>query len=248
MEKSVGILICGRLRRPPIGRFKRFVAELEKLIMYAFFAGPGVWIAFTIFFIGLVARIAFLFGLSRERDRVIYNHMSLSWAFKSIFHWLVPWGSRSMRNQPIFTLMFFIFHISLLATPIFLNAHNVLWEEAIGWSPWSMPDNIADVLSIVLPVCGLYLFLRRLIRPEVRILTSIWDVLLLVLTMLPFITGILAYHQWGPYDTLLLLHIISAEILLILIPFSKLGHMVLFFFTRAFIGFEMGGRRGARSW
>jgi hypothetical protein len=35
---------------------------------------------------------------------------------------------------------------------------------------------------------------------------------------------------------------------LILIPFTKLSHMILFFFTRAFIGFEMGVRRGARSW
>jgi len=44
------------------------------------------------------------------------------------------------------------------------------------------------------------------------------------------------------------LHIALSEILLIVIPFSKLGHMLLFFFTRAFIGFELGGRRGARSW
>jgi nitrate reductase gamma subunit len=216
--------------------------------MYAFFTGPGLWIAFTIFIIGFVARIAFLFGLSRERDRVIYNHVSLAWAMKSIFHWLVPWGSRSMRQQPIFTLMFFVFHICLLATPIFLSAHNVLWEESFGWAPWSMPDTVADGLSILLPICGIYLLLRRLIRPEVRILSSFWDFLLILFTMIPFITGIFAYHQWGPYDTLLLLHIISAELLLILIPFSKLGHMVLFFFTRAFIGFEMGGRRGARSW
>jgi len=47
---------------------------------------------------------------------------------------------------------------------------------------------------------------------------------------------------------LMTLHLLTAEILLILIPFTKLSHMILFFFTRAFIGFEMGGRRGARSW
>jgi hypothetical protein len=47
---------------------------------------------------------------------------------------------------------------------------------------------------------------------------------------------------------MLILHIFLSQILLILIPITKLGHMILFFFTRAFIGFEMGGRRGARSW
>jgi len=58
----------------------------------------------------------------------------------------------------------------------------------------------------------------------------------------------MAYHHWGPYELILILHILFSEILLILIPFSKLGHMILFFFTRSYIGFEMGGRRGARSW
>ena len=92
------------------------------------------------------------------------------------------------------------------------------------------------------------MFIRRLVRPEVRILTSVWDYTLLLLTLAPFVTGVLAYHQWGPYETILILHILFAEVLLIVIPFSKLGHIILFFFTRAFIGFEMGGRRGARTW
>jgi hypothetical protein len=47
---------------------------------------------------------------------------------------------------------------------------------------------------------------------------------------------------------MLILHILTAEVLLVIIPFSKLGHIILFFFTRAFIGFEMGARRGARTW
>jgi hypothetical protein len=64
----------------------------------------------------------------------------------------------------------------------------------------------------------------------------------------PFLSGFLAHHQLGPYESFMILHIIFGEILLIIIPFSKLGHMILFFFARAFIGFEMGGRRGARSW
>jgi nitrate reductase gamma subunit len=95
---------------------------------------------------------------------------------------------------------------------------------------------------------GIFLVVRRLVRPEVRILTAVWDYVLLLLTMLPFITGLMAYRQWGPYEMMMVLHVLSGEVLLVLIPFSKLGHMVLFFFTRAFIGFEMGARRGAPSW
>jgi len=113
---------------------------------------------------------------------------------------------------------------------------------------WTLPDGVADILTMATMAALIFLFLRRLIRPEVRILTTAWDHTLLGLTLLPFLTGFLAYHQWGPYPLMLILHILSAEVLLLIIPFSKLGHMVLWFFSRSFIGFEMGGRRGARSW
>ena len=72
--------------------------------MYAFLTGPALWVTFTIFIGGLIIRMVYLFGLSWERDKVFYNHMSLGWALRSIIHWLIPWGSVSMRNQPIFTL------------------------------------------------------------------------------------------------------------------------------------------------
>jgi nitrate reductase gamma subunit len=153
-----------------------------------------------------------------------------------------------MRQQPVFAIVAFLFHLSLLAVPLFLSAHILLWDEAFGISLWSLPDVLADGLALVLIAAAVFLFIRRRVKPEVRILTSSWDYFLLVMTTMPFLTGFLAYHQWGPYEVLLILHIVLSQILLILIPITKLSHMVLFFFTRAFIGFEMGGRRGARSW
>jgi nitrate reductase gamma subunit len=216
--------------------------------MYGFLAGPALWATFIIFLGGMIARVVYLFQLSRKKDRVIYNHASLSWGLKSILYWLLPWGSSSMRQQPVFTFMVFIFHISLLAVPVFLNAHNILWDEAWGMSMWSLPDSLTDAMTVILLVSMVFLVIRRIVRSEVRILTDAWDFALLGMTALPFLTGFLAYHQFGPYELLMIIHILTGEILLILIPFTRLGHMVLFFFTRAFIGFEMGGRRGARSW
>ncbi len=217
-------------------------------LIYDFLTGPALWFAFIFFIGGLAVRIAFLFRLSRKKDRVVYNHFSFRWGLRSVMHWIIPWASASMRQQPVFTLVGFLFHVSLLTVPLFLDAHIVLWDEAFGVSLWSLPDALADAMTVALLAAAVFLFVRRGIRPEVRILTSSWDYALLILTALPFLTGFLSYHQWGPYELLLILHILLGEILLILIPFTKLGHMLLFFFTRAFIGFEMGGRRGARSW
>lgn len=215
---------------------------------YNFLTGPAAWIAFLTFIIGLVLRVAYLYGLSKERDRIFYNHMDLKWGLRSIFHWLIPLGSVSLRNQPIFAIAFYVFHLCLLGVPLFLQAHNMLWHEAFGISLPSLPEYVADYMTIIFIISALFLLLRRIVQPEVRILTTAWDYFLLILTSLPFVTGFLAYHQVGPYQLMLISHILSAEVLLVVVPFSKLGHVILFFFSRAFIGFEMGQRRGARTW
>ena len=216
--------------------------------IYRFLAGPALWFAIMVFLVGLALRLGYLYWLSRRKDPVIYNHASFVWGFKSILFWLVPWATVSMRSQPVFSAAVFLFHICLLAVPLFLNAHNILWDEAFGVSLWSLPDTWADGLTLAFLATAVFVIVRRIVRPEVRILTSAWDYTLIVLTALPFLSGFLAYHQLGPYEVMLLLHIALAEILLIVIPFSKLAHMLLIFFTRAFIGFELGARRGSRSW
>lgn len=216
--------------------------------MYEFLTGPGLWISLFVCLGGLAIRVAYLFGVSRARDRVLYNHVKLTWAARSIVHWSVPWASAAMRKQPVFTLMGFAFHLSLIAVPLFFAAHNILWDEAHEVSLPSMPNEAADLLTGIMVLSGLFLLLRKIVRPEVRALASGWDYALLLLTMAPFVTGFLAFHQLGPYDALMLAHVATGELLLILIPFTKLTHGVLFIFTRAFIGFEMGARRGARSW
>jgi nitrate reductase gamma subunit len=216
--------------------------------MYEFLSGPGLWIAFILFFGGTAIRATSLYQLSRVKDKVVYNHVNWGWGLKSIFYWMVPWVSASTRRQPMFAFVVFLFHICLIATPLFLNAHNILWDENLNLKLWSIPNWLADMLTVALIFSGIFLLVRRFVRPEVRILTGLWDYALLGMTMLPFLTGFLAYHQWGHYETSLILHMLSGELLLVMIPFTKLGHAFLFFFTRVFIGFEMGGRRGARSW
>jgi hypothetical protein len=46
----------------------------------------------------------------------------------------------------------------------------------------------------------------------------------------------------------MILHILAGEVMLMAIPFTKLGHMLFFFFYRFFIGSEYSFVRGTRSW
>ena len=215
--------------------------------LYDFLTGPALWAAFIIFIGGLVVRLTYLYSLSKERDRPLHNHVNFKWAFRSIIHWLIPFGSVSLRANPVFAAAFFVFHVCLLGVPIFLLAHNTMWEEAYGVHIPSLPESTSDVMTIIFFVAAAVLLIRRLVQREVRFLSTTWDYFLLILTSAPFVTGFLAYHQIGPYKLMMILHVLFAEILLIVIPFSKLGHIVLFFFSRTSIAFEMG-RRGARTW
>ncbi|MCB2226911.1 MAG: hypothetical protein KQH53_09550 [Desulfarculaceae bacterium] len=216
--------------------------------LYEFLIGPALWVAVIVFVGGLAVRLAWLYGLSRERDKPWHDFEDPKWAWRSIIHWVLPWLSVSSRRQPVFTGAVWVFHILWIGVPLFLEAHNLLFEEAWGWSLPSLPAGLADWLTLVVIACVLFFLVRRLTRPEVRVLTSAWDYFLILLALSPFATGWLAYHQVGPYGLMLNLHIFLAEVLLVIIPFSKLGHLVLFFVSRASIGYDFGTRRGARVW
>jgi nitrate reductase gamma subunit len=94
-----------------------------------------------------------------------------------------------------------------------------------------------------------FFLIRRVISSEVRFVTFPSDYALLAIAVAPFITGFLAYHQlFFPDRSLLTIHILSGEIMLMAIPFTRLSHMLFFWFTRAYTGSEFGAVRHAKDW
>jgi hypothetical protein len=128
-----------------------------------------------------------------------------------------------------------------------LLAHGVLWYESWEISWWSLPETVADYMTLITIGCCIFLALRRLVLPYVRVVTTAADYVLLGVTLAPFVTGYLAYHQYFDYHTVLLLHMFFGELMLVVIPFTKLSHFLMFFFSRAVTGMEFG-RRNAPSW
>ncbi|MBW2180725.1 MAG: hypothetical protein JRG81_10220 [Deltaproteobacteria bacterium] len=216
--------------------------------MYEFVTGPMAWISFLIFFIGLFVRfVLYVKGLDWKADRVTYRVNTIygiKGAVRSIFFWLIPFGTRSWRNNIAFTMAFFVFHAGLLITPIFLQAHNIILKERWGVSFFTLPDALADLMTIGVILSAAFIILRRIALPEVRILTSVYDFLILAIAVAPFITGFLAYHEAPAYNFWLIAHILSGELMLIAIPFTKLSHFLLFFLSRAQLGMDFGIKRG----
>jgi len=215
--------------------------------MYEFVRGPLLWVAFIVFLGGMIFRVVSFIGLSLKKDKVIYNHFNGKWALRSIFHWLLPLNHTAVQS-PVYTLMAYLFHILLLFVPVFLLAHILLWQESWDISWWALPENLADYMTLVMFGVIIFLVIRRMALPYVKIVTSPMDYFLLAVVGLPFLTGYIAYHQWFSYKTMLIVHILSGELMLVLIPFTKLSHMVMFFISRAHIGMEFGQRRGTVTW
>jgi nitrate reductase gamma subunit len=215
--------------------------------IYELVRGPLAWVALTIFVLGCLYRIVFLL-YTGKKETILDSSRSAGDAVRSILHGLIPFGSTYMRKQPLFTIISFIFHLCVVILPIFLLAHIVLLYESWEIQWWSLPDLPADLMALCVILACVYFIFRRLLIREVKQVTRPMDFGLLIVILLTFLTGFLAYHQWGPYRSILILHIISSEILLVVLPFSKLGHMLFFGFSRAYMGSEFGKHLKARDW
>lgn len=216
--------------------------------MYQFITGPLLWFSFLFFFVGCLVRVVlYIRGLDWRLDRVTYTKnvsFGVKGALRSIFFWLVPYGTRSWRQSPIYTLVIFIFHFGIIVTPVFLSAHNIFLQERWGFRLPSFPDGLSDALTVTVIVTALIILARRMALFHVRVLTRPHDILVMLITVAPFITGFFAYHQVSESSFWTLAHILSGEVLLVAIPVTKLSHVVLFFCSRAQIGIDFGVKRG----
>ena len=216
--------------------------------LYNFVCGPLAWAAFVIFIAGSLYRLISLVLLVHKKEKFIYTYMSWKYSFRSILHWIIPFATVNWRKHPVLTMVTFAFHLCLIITPLFLLSHIILWDESWGVSWWSLRDDLAILMTLIV-ICGCGFFLvRRLIVPEVQYVTSVSDYVILAIVAAPFITGFLAYYQWFAYQFLTILHIVSGEVMLIAIPFTRLSHMLFAPLTRAYMGSEFGGIRHARDW
>lgn len=216
--------------------------------MYQFITGPLLWLSFSIFFIGcLVHVVLYVKDLDSELDRVSYgSHIAwgIKGALRSICFWMTPYGTRSWRLKPLYTVMFYLLHVGGVLAPLFLSAHAVILKSRWGVSIPTLPNVVADIFTIGVMVAVVAMLIRRCIRPEVRALTSCREIGTLVLAVAPFATGFIAYHQIGDSTFWTLAHILSGEMLLVAVPFTKLSHIVLFFCSRVQIGMDFGIKRG----
>jgi hypothetical protein len=168
---------------------------------------------------------------------------------REILGWSLPLA-RAHRTRPMYSYASFIFHLGLLPAGLFLNNHIDIVQAnfGLGWAALARP--VLDVLTLAAILGGGYLLLHRVYVESSRKLSQTTDYLLLALILAIFTSGYLAGRPWNPipYEGLMLFHTLGGILLLVVIPFTKIAHCILYPLVR--MGTEvawhfppMGGRQ-----
>lgn len=224
--------------------------------MYDFIRGPLVWIAFLVFILGTIYQVVRFYRLSRPKERyqvrVPFGKPPKEPDEEPAEPELTWWQCVKLSVvgvNPIMVSVTTVFHLALVLTPFFVLGHNVLLDLAWHASLPSLPEAVADGLTMIVIAGGIFFLLRRIFLDRVRAISTAYDYVVLLIATAPFITGFLAYHHLFDYDTVILLHMLAGEIMLMAVPFTKLVHMPYFFINRFVLVHENTlGAGGSRIW
>lgn len=196
----------------------------------AFARGPLFRFSLALMVLGLLRILILdLYGAYEAYRRA--GDKTLPWPLitRRSMQWFVP-VNRVFRNRPLYSLFSILFHVGLLLVPIFLLAHVQLWQKAIGISWPALPKVLADWLTVSTIVFALALFLGRVLSQTSSFLSRKQDYFWPLILVAPFITGFICANtniSPGGYQLAMVIHVLSAELIFVLIPFTKIAHCVL---------------------
>jgi len=144
-------------------------------------------------------------------------------------------------------MLAYVLHIGFFAVIFLFVPHIVFFEGFLGFDWPGLPNNVIYLSGVAAVVAGLALLVRRLTDPVLRLISNFDDYFSWFVTILPILTGLIMPVRMGVrYETLLAIHILSVAVLMIWLPFGKLGHTFLVFVTRGTTGMVFE-RRGAKT-
>lgn len=212
-----------------------------------FARGPALQWSLIIFVAGVLWRLVGIFLMIHRRDNNEPRNGGIApWlgAVKVMFKRM--WPYREFRESNTYnTVLGYVLHFGL-AIVVFGGAFHLLFiKDMFGVSWPSLPSPFIYMTGVVTVVAAIALLIRRLTHPVLKLLSNFDDYFSWFVTVLPVVTGLVAVaHLAARYETLIAIHILSFELLLIWFPFGKLMHAFLWVPARAVTGYVFT-RRGA---
>lgn len=212
-------------------------AELFMLVR-----GPLFHAALAIFVCGNIIKLFEILMLGRKPDYAEARGSAVHGGVYTIFSRFMP-DTGTWQRATITVIAGYVFHLGFLVV-VFLFAPHVLFFQDLTGLHWpALPTQLIDAATLLTILALLILLTHRLRDPVRRFLSRPHDYLVWSLTILPLITGYLAFHRFGiAPQSLITLHIFSVELLLIIFPFTSLTHAFTLFLARYYTGFVAGHR------
>ncbi len=200
--------------------------------------GPGLVGASFIMVFGIILRLFEIFSLGKAKEYAEVRSSGAMGGIKTIIQRSIP-EPRYWR----YIGAAYLFHVGLFVVIFFFMPHILMFESVLGFSWPALPNFIIDIFSVLTIGGMIYTLMSRFTNPSRRIMTVFSDYLVWAVTFLPVITGYMTFHRFvGDYTCMLAIHILSVELLMIVLPFSKLSHSFSFAISRWYTGSAFGKR------
>jgi nitrate reductase gamma subunit len=216
----------------------------EALLTWA--RGPGFDLALAIFVLGMLLRLFEVLSLGKKPDLAEGRGSGVAGGIKTIITRTWPRASVFAR-EPLRILNGYVFHLGFFVVLFFYGPHIELFQTKLGLSWPGLPTGVIDAVAVITVASLVVALVLRMSSPVLRHISTVGDYVAWAVTILPVITGYLAYnHMLLPYTQMLALHLLSVELLLVVAPFTKLTHMLSFVLSRWYQGYQ-AGHRGVES-
>lgn len=217
------------------------------MTMLDFARGPALQWSLFIFVLGVVWRLVGTSLMLRRRDLSVPRTTDQFWG-----------GLRTIVSRSFLPRTFekvvltqyvlaYTLHIGLLIVVLLFVPHILFFEAILGLSWPGLPNDLILVAGAITLASLVALLVRRMTHPVLKVISTADDYITWCVTTLPLVTGFMTFAHLGPrYETMLAIHILSFELLLIWFPFGKLMHAFFVFPSRYNVGatFE---RRGVKA-
>lgn len=214
------------------------------LLMWA--RGPAFDLALFVFVAGVLIRVVEILILGRKKDFSKAKGNPVAQGIRTIFTRTVP-RPGAIKANPVTIVGGYVFHFGFFIAFLLFAPHIALVEDLIGLSWPNVGRVIIESATVLAVIAGLALIWTRMRDPVRRKLTGWTDYLVLILSLLPLITGYVAVNKlFGDPTLMMALHILSVNALMIVFPFTKLMHAFTFVMARYYNG-SIQGRKGAES-
>lgn len=198
--------------------------------------GPGFQIATVILVAGVIIRVFEILLLGRKANLAEAKGSEMAGGMRTIVTRTFPQAETAKRST--FTVVAgYTFHIGLFITVFFFAPHILLIKDISGLSWAPLPTPLVDAVSVVSIIALLAIIVRRFNNELMRSITHFEDLLVWFVTIAPLVTGYIAFHRFGLNGPMLLaVHILSVELLMVVLPFTKLTHAFTLFMARWYNG------------